>query len=179
MSTETDSVADSIVTVADGRAALGVTANVFAKAYARTGDLPNGTGVAGSRSVLDRIIGTPDVGSEAVGLLDQANGYATRIYGELSAQPDADLIGDLNRQKVVTCFSQAEKALQLIDQQAKSSLWADWIEAMKAVVVGVAQGVAYVAKTITQSVFNLPPLVVAAGGVVLVALVYFGVRRIA
>lgn len=185
MSAEADAVAASLVTVGDGRAALGVTSQMFQKGYARAKNLPVGAdfdsdGALPRRSVVDWILSTPNRQSDAVALLDQANGYAQKVYAELTALSDADPIGDLNRQKVITCFSQAEKAFQLIDQQAAdSSLFADWIEAMKAIVVGVAQGVAYVVKTVAQQVFNLPPLALAAGALAVVAVVYFGVRRLA
>lgn len=164
---DVDDLTASLATIADGRAALGVTTLWFQKGYARAQALPVGV-ATGSRTVYDWILSTPNTQSAAHDLLDQANSYAQQVYGELQQQRDSDPIGDLLRRKVGACFAQAESAFNLIDAQApdgNSSLFSEWLGAVKQVIVGVATGVEYVTKTVAQAAANaVSPLV---GGIVL------------
>lgn len=158
-----------MVTVADGRAALGVTTSYLNRGYSRANDIARGTSVLGlkdERTVVDYILGTPDQRAAAIGLLDGANSYAQQVYGELSARPDSEPIGDLLRRKVATVFGQATDAFALIDNQAATSILSDWLDAVRAVIVGAAQGLEFVTKSIAQGVTNVTtPILLAAAAV--------------
>lgn len=151
-----DDLTAKLGTVGDGRAALGVTAQWLAKGYEAAKGVSAGTGWFGTRNVADFVLGTPDNRQATRDLLDQVNGYAQKTYADLVASPDSEPIGDLRRRQVGLALTQAQQAFEMIDAQASSvvAFVAGWVEAVDAVIVGVAQGLEYTAKVVAQAAVN-------------------------
>lgn len=160
-----------MVTVADGRAVLGVTVDFIKQGLAKAEFAAEGTGEGGQRTVVDWILGTPNQKTATMDLLYQVNGYAAGVRAELSLSPDSEPIGDLRRRKVATALAQAEDAFRTAAMLSDDFV-GRWLDAARAVVVGVAQGLEFVGKTVAQGVANLTsPLLMGVGAALVLYLV--------
>lgn len=146
-----DSIAAGIVTVGQGRAALGEAARLLSQGYARLADVP--------RSGAAR--------DSARSLLGQGNAYAKRVYDSLPAAValQSTRLDPVTQKQVRAALTQADSSLRLVEEVAGQKYW-DFAAAMRIVTGAVGGAVGDVAGVAGSAVGSLTGRLLGGLGVV-------------